>query len=420
MTPAARLSAAIEILDLYGERQAAPSGARLEPILARWGRENRYAGSKDRAAIGDRAHDCVRRWQSYGAAMGETGRGRVLASLIAEGLSPSQVEALFTGEGHAPSPLTAEERAALAKTPAPASDWPDWLLPELERSVADPEAEIEALSRRAAADLRVNSLKATVEEARAALGAEGVEADPAPLSPIGLRLVAPRRLGGLAAFRDGLVEPQDAASQAVALLGAAALREHEKPLALDYCAGGGGKALALAAALGGRGDVIAHDVAPERMADIPERARRAGARIDIARTPRDLEGCENRCDLVFVDAPCSGSGAWARHPDEKWRLTPERLAAVRAAQRDALITAARYVCAGGFLLYATCSLLACENRDQADWFLGRGGHFQPEPLAAHWGAAGIMAAAPEGCAAAFTPAVHGADGFFLALFRCAG
>ncbi|MGD1870753.1 MAG: RsmB/NOP family class I SAM-dependent RNA methyltransferase [Neomegalonema sp.] len=418
MTPSARLAAAIEILDIYLD---APT-ARLEPILGGWSRQNRYAGSKDRAAIAARVYDCVRRRRSYAALFGETGRGLTLASLAEEGLALVDVKALFSGEKYAPNPLRAEEEAGFsADIPATKPiDWPDWLWPALQRSVADPEAEAKAIARRASAELRVNTLKASIEQAQADLAADGVSTQLTPVSPLGLRLATPRKIRGLQAFRNGLGEPQDAASQAGALLGAAAVRDRAAPRVIDYCAGGGGKTLALAAALQGRGDLLAYDVAPQRMADIPERARRAGARIQIAGERDDLRGEENRCDLVLVDAPCSGSGAWARHADEKWRLTQSRLNALRQAQRDALREAAGYVCAGGLLLYATCSVLACENHDQADWFLGEKTKFRPEPLAQHWAAAGIKASAPDGNTARFTPARHGVDGFFLALFRCIG
>lgn len=356
MTPAARLSAAIEVLEAV---MSGPEPA--DRVLAAWGRAHRFAGARDRAAIADRVYLCLRRWRSLGWAMASSGtppaRAAVLGSALAEGLAP---EALAEGP-HAPAPLGPAELAALAHPPpmplAVRLDIPDWLEGPLRESLGPAfEAAVGALRDRAPVDLRVNTLRATREAAQAALAADGITAEPLDLCPTALRAPPGAPVARSRAYAGGLVELQDTASQAAAALAEARPGE----TVLDFCAGGGGKTLALAAAMEGRGRLVAHDAAPARLRDLPARAARAGARIEIA-TPASLAGLVGRCDLVFVDAPCSGSGSWRRDPGGKWRLTPARLADLRRVQAEILSEASRYVAPGGRLAYATCSLLAVEN-----------------------------------------------------------
>ena len=390
MTPAARVQAAVEVVDDW---QAGDEG--LDRVLTRWGRAHRFAGSGDRHAIADLVYDAVRRMRSAAGGAGSDGPadGRTLlrGSLTLDGADPA---ALFTGERHAPAPLTGAERhpaRALADAPRPVRlDLPDWLAPELAET---PDAVLEALRARAPLDLRANLLGASPAEAIAALAGDGIEAAPVPLSPTALRVAAgQRRVAASRAFRDGLVEVQDAASQAVADLAGARPGE----TVLDLCAGGGGKTLALAAAMAGRGRLLAHDIAPQRIAALPGRAARAGARVGIVGTA-DLAGLTGSCDLVFVDAPCSGSGAWRRNPDAKWRLTAGALDRLAATQDGLLDQAARLAAPAGRLLYATCSVLPRENAGRVDAFLGR---------APGWRVARRIAPAP--------PA---GDGFFGALLE---
>lgn len=471
MTPAARIAAAIEILDSWerafweeacsAARPEAPRGGAaqaggppaLDALLARWGRANRYAGARDRAAIADLVHDALRRRRSLAALVdpGEAlnrsaGRARMLALHLAEGLAAEAIAALFSGTGYGPEALTEAERAIVARlsdaaareavwaacAPDARADWPEWLWPALAASTDRPEAEAAALARRGAFDLRVNRSRATPEEARRRLAEEGVEAAPGPLSPLALRIAEPRRLGRSPAYLDGLIEPQDAASQATALTAAGALAAlgedggAPQGVVIDYCAGAGGKALAFAAErapgglLAGR-EILAHDVDPRRMAPLPERARRAGARIATAGA-RDLAGLAGRAALVFVDAPCSGSGAWAREAEAKWRLTPDRLDALRAMQRDALAGGARLVAPGGVLAYVTCSLLRAENEDAAQAFTAAAPDFAPLAIAPALRRAGLIGtdAAPGATALRFSPARDGAGGFFIALWRRKG
>ena len=363
MTPGARAAAAIEVLDHW---LASPRnhGGRAERLLREWGRSNRYAGSKDRRAIQDIVYACLRRMRSYGWSNGATGgRGLVIGHCLAEGVPP---EAWFSGEGYAPAPLNADELGDKGPAPDPVRyDHPDWLEAPLKAALGDGyAAAMTALGDRAPLDLRVNLLKTTREAAQKRLAAEGIETVPVALAETALRAASGTRVLTTTAYSDGQVEIQDAASQAAVALAAA----QPGMTVLDYCAGGGGKTLALAAAMQGKGKLIAHDIAPERMKDIAVRAKRAGARVDVRTTLSNLKGT---CDLVFVDAPCSGSGTWRREPEAKWVLTPERLDELCKMQREAFEAALAYVKPGGRIVYATCSVLAEENGAQVAAFLAR-------------------------------------------------
>ena len=401
MTPAARIAAAIELLD------AILAGAPAERALTNWGRANRFAGSGDRAAVRDHVFDALRCRGSYallggglsGGAASEgavSGRALMLGWARAEGHDPS---AFFTGAGHAPAPLSAAE-AALCATPLPAEaelagcDWPEWLQARLRADLgADYDAVSAAMRHRAPVFLRVNLARATPAQALAALEEEGIGAEPHPLADSALKVTAgARRLAQARAYREGLVELQDASSQAMLALAPVLAGQ----TVLDYCAGGGGKALALAAAQPGA-KITAHDIDAARMADIAPRAARAGARITLAR-PGALRG---RFDLVLVDAPCSGSGTWRRSPEAKWRLTPARLDELVALQAAILAQASGLVAPGGRLFYMTCSVLDVENSSQISAFLAGA------PAAAGWRLENSQRLLPGA----------GGDGFFGAVLR---
>jgi 16S rRNA (cytosine967-C5)-methyltransferase len=389
MTPAARIAAAIGLLDLW------LGGEPAERALTNWARANRFAGSGDRAAIRDHVFDAIRCRRSYAALGGaETGRGLMLGALRAAGSDPALV---FTGEGFAPAPLSADEANAgrpwEALDPLERLDCPDWLAPQLQDSLGDDfAAAMAALRSRAPVFLRVNLGRLDRDDAVEALSADGIVARPHPLASTALEVTeGARRIRGARAYLDGLVELQDAASQAlVEALGptpAGAART------LDYCAGGGGKALALAAA--GWGPVFAHDADAGRMRDLPERAARAGVRIGVLGPGKP--SAQGPFDLVLCDVPCSGSGAWRRQPEAKWTLTPAALDRLCRLQADILDEAARLVAPGGRLAYATCSMLRAENEDQALAFLSRAPGWRPE-LQRRW-----------------SP-LQGGDGFGLAIF----
>jgi 16S rRNA (cytosine967-C5)-methyltransferase len=395
MTPGARLSAAIELLDAIIANEPA------ERVLTRWARASRFAGSKDRAAVRDLVFDGLRRRRSLGwLGGGDTGRAIVLAGLHEEG---AELDALFTGEGFDPAQTTATERAALERDPAGAPpgvrlDVPDFLLDELAASLgADHDAVLAEMQARAPVDLRVNTLKSNPGAATVVLARDGVLVTTLAQAPSALRVVQnPRLVSASRAYTQGMVELQDLSSQ----LAAAFAEARPGMTVLDYCAGGGGKALALAAAMAGEGRLMAWDANPRRMQDLPVRARRAGARIEVldAATRAALGPV---CDVVFVDAPCSGTGAWRRKPDGKWRLTPRRLASFPPLQDAILDEAMRHVRPGGRLVYATCSLLRSENEDRTDAFLAR----HPG-----WTLADARRLGP----------LDGGDGFYVAAFQAPG
>ncbi|WP_323042273.1 RsmB/NOP family class I SAM-dependent RNA methyltransferase [Gemmobacter sp.] len=381
MTPGARVAAAIAVLDRVLAGEAA------EKALVNWARGSRFAGSGDRAVVRDHVFDGLRRMRSAAALGGAaTGRGLILGVLRAQGVDPAT---LFTGDGHAPAPVAAEE-AARPMTELEALDCPDWLAPQMQASLGGAFAQVmQAMQSRAPVFLRVNLRKGNVARAQALLAAEGITAQPHPLAETALEVTAgARRVAGSACYREGVVELQDAASQAVvqALPLADGLR------VLDYCAGGGGKTLAMGALA--RLDLTAHDADPRRMADLPARAARAGVRVKLA----ESHALSGGYDLVLADAPCSGSGAWRRQPEARWRLDAGRLAALNALQDEVLDKAAAQVRPGGWLAYATCSLLDCENTERVEAFLARNPRFAPDRQMR------------------LTP-LDGGDGFFLALLR---
>lgn len=356
MTPGARVAAAIEILDTI------EAGLAAEQALTRWARQSRYAGSKDRAAVRDHVFDVLRRKRSasvYGG--GFDGRALMIGALREGG---ADLEVLFTGEGHAPDVLSDTEARADHPELTQADRWnlPDWLIPDFTDSLGtDADKAALVLQARAPVTLRVNIQKSNRDAAIAALRQHEIEAVPNPLSETALTVMdGARRVRNAAPFLEGMVELQDAASQAVVDALPSGAR------CLDYCAGGGGKALAMAAI--GR-TVFAHDVEPARMRDLPNRGLRAGAEITPL-APSELRQ-HAPYDLVLCDAPCSGSGAWRRSPHGKWTLTQARLDALNRTQDAILAQACELVSGAGTLVYATCSVLKRENEDRLADFLSR-------------------------------------------------
>ncbi|MEM6939280.1 MAG: RsmB/NOP family class I SAM-dependent RNA methyltransferase [Pseudomonadota bacterium] len=355
MTPGARVAAAIEILD------AINAGHPAEVALTRWARRSRFAGSKDRAAIRDHVFD-AQRLRPRAAHAGRGTRGRALMIGLLR-LTGQPLDALFNGAGHAPAALTPEE----VQEPAPATDlatlWcvPGWQVPLFQSALgARAAATAEALQQRAPLSLRVNTAKTTLAKAQASLAEDGIATRVNPLSETALSITSgARRLRQSATYLQGLVELQDAASQAVADLVPSGGR------VLDYCAGGGGKTLALAA--DPTREVFAHDIDPKRMSDLPARAARAGANVRLLQ-PEELADV-GPYDTVLCDAPCSGSGAWRRSPEGKWALTPARLDALQAIQDEILAHAATLTKPEGTLIFATCSVFKEENEDRVAHFL---------------------------------------------------
>jgi 16S rRNA (cytosine967-C5)-methyltransferase len=446
MTPGARIQAAIELLGLI---EAAPVPA--ERVVTAYHRARRYIGSKDRRAVGDLVYAVLRGqarldwWLArVGAADGdEAGRPRrvVLAALVLiEGRGAEELAGLFDGGAYAPAPLEGPERALVAaltdrdltdpsQPPWIAVECPEWLWPEFEAGFGAAAAdELAAMIAPASLDLRVNTLKGDRAAARAALAEEGIAAEPAPLSPLGLRV--PVRPGGRPtlsagrAFESGLVEVQDEGSQLVAIL-----TDARPGMAVaDFCAGAGGKTLALAAAMAGEGPLSALDTDQRRLDRAVRRIKRAGARNVTRQRLVGEDWLAHRAGVfarVLVDAPCSGSGAWRRQPDARWRLSPEKLAGYRHTQARILAQAASVVAGGGRLVYATCSLLPSENEAQVAAFLDARPDFTVLPMDRVWAETMVPLggpAAPEpapfsGPFLQLTPARHGCDGFFAAVFE---
>ncbi|WP_170570412.1 RsmB/NOP family class I SAM-dependent RNA methyltransferase [Ruegeria atlantica] len=355
MIPAARVQASIEILDEI------LAGKPVEKALTNWARRSRFAGSKDRAAVRDHVFDALRCKRSFAALGGaETGRGLMIGAVRASG---GALDNLFTGDRHAPTVLTVDEAARGFVTEAEQFDIPEWLWPRFQSSLGGQAVEVaEALRHRAPVHLRVNLIKIDIAGAIAALDAEGIKAVVHPTCDTALEVTdGARKIAMSKAYTEGLVELQDAASQAVV----AALDLKPGMRVLDYCAGGGGKSLALAAHQGV--DVFAHDVNSARMRDLPARAERAGARVTLLSTS-ELAG-QAPFDVVLVDAPCSGSGSWRRAPAGKWALTENRLQELGEIQFGILDKLTSMTASGGVLAYATCSILDDENGCVVDRFL---------------------------------------------------
>jgi 16S rRNA (cytosine967-C5)-methyltransferase len=496
LTPSARLNAAAEVLDLIAQTRAP-----AESVLRRWGQGHRFAGSGDRRAITDRVYRCLRDRARLAWAMGDSdGRALVLGSLrFDDEAELFEIEALFEAGGYGPGPLTDDERTRLTKAPETAPAWveaglPDFAAADLEAVFGDDwMAEAQALiGARAPLDLRVNGGRASLDAVKAELQSEGLAPEATPWSVWGLRLPGspPTDVQALTAFREGRIEIQDEGSQLAAWLAGA----EPGMTVVDYCAGGGGKTLALAQAMGlapsglsdahkspfpldggrvgdggvhadgaaegaggegvqphappsarsartppsqpflhrgGRaleGALIACDVDQLRLDAIGPRLARAGLTVDLRRLGPEGQGVDDltaAADLVLVDAPCSGSGTWRRHPENAWRTTSTEVSNLHVLQREVLARAARLVRPGGRLAYVTCSVLARENEATATAFEAAHPNFRPRPITDALGApqftdearARLAALAAGGHTLRLTPRLTGTDGFFIALYE---
>ena len=433
MRPGARLAAAMDVIAAI-DREHRPASV----ALADWGRAHRFAGSGDRSAIGTLVFDALRRRRSLAALMSaDTPRALVLASAArAFAMTPDEIEAAIApGEAHAPAPLTGEERQCLqSKLPSDTpvdvrADLPAWLLSPLERAFGERlVAEGEAMAARAPIDLRVNTLKADRDKVLKALSRFGAE--PTPLAPHGIRIAAPvgaaraPNVEAEAAHGKGWFEVQDEGSQIAAALAGVGQRRQQ---VLDLCAGAGGKTLALAAAMNNTGQIYAYDKDRKQLRPIFERLTRAGVRNVQVMEGGDqaaLDALGARFDVVFIDAPCTGSGTWRRRPDSKWRLKPEALQQ-RIGDQDAVLSqGARFVKPGGRLVYVTCSVLPEENADRVAAFLDAHAGFALVPTEEAW-TASLGGQAPPSAdgrkeTLQLSPGLHGTDGFFIAILRRTG
>ncbi|MGH7015221.1 MAG: RsmB/NOP family class I SAM-dependent RNA methyltransferase [Stellaceae bacterium] len=433
MTPGAQVEAAIGLLAEI-DKGTAPA----DDIVADWFRRHRFAGSSDRAAISAHIYAVLRHRAELDWWIARTSndlpadaRRRLLAALaLVESWKASQIREACDGDRFRPAPLSDGENAMVSSLagrdlehkdmpPHVRGNYPEWLGPHLAAALGkDLARESTALNGEATLDLRANTLKGDRGKARIALQRAGVEAEMTALSPLGLRLKERVPLGTLPAFRDGLIEVQDEGSQIAALLADA----QPGMRVIDFCAGAGGKTLALAASMNNRGHLIASDISARRLERATERLRRAGASI-VQRL--HLSGARDKWvkrhkasfDRVFVDAPCTGTGTWRRNPDAKWRLKPEDLAELTALQADILDSASRLVKPGGRLVYATCSLLREEDEQQIESFMGAHPDFALLPAWRVWRDV-IGGKLPEkGTMLRLTPARHGTDGFFVAVLE---
>lgn len=391
MTPAARVQSAIEILDEV-IASARRGGTSADRIAAEWFRAHRFAGSKDRRAIRDLAWAAIR-------ACGEVPVSGRAAMLRLAG-DDATLAALFSGEGYGPAPISPGEPVAEAGAA------PRWLAERLAASGLD-HADQAALLTRAPLDLRANRLKTS----RGELAASLPEQAEFTAAPDGLRLAHGTPAESWPQFAAGLFEVQDAGSQIACM----ALDARPGERIVDLCAGGGGKTLALAAAMDNRGDLLACDIDRARLSRLPERALRAGAGVETrllnpGNEPAMLADWTGSADGVLVDAPCSGTGTWRRNPEARWRLSPEALGRYAAMQDGVLDIAAGLVRPGGRIGFITCSLLDQEGLDRVEAFLVRHPGWTAEALSPPLGRA-------RGQGWRLTPLHDGTDGFFFARLR---
>ncbi len=432
MRDGGKIEAAIEVLsDVL---------TRYQPVKAAmrdWGKRARYAGAQDRAYVSGLVLDTLRRRNSLAHAMGsDTPRALILAGLrYAWDWDLKQVEKALK-DPHAPSALTSDERANLLLAPDVTAeahiqgDYPEWLAPHMRRVFGDETViEASAMTRRAPVDLRINTLKTSPEKAGQAL--RTVQATPSDLLVSAYHIPAPeparraQSLLSIPAYSKGWVEVQDAGSQ----IAAAAANIQPGEQVLDYCAGGGGKTLAMAAASQGEGQIYAYDIDGRRLSALIPRLQRSGAcnvQLCHPQEPEALEALKGHMDVVFVDAPCSGTGTWRRKPDSKWRLTPKALAKRLEQQSDILRAAADYVKPGGRMVYATCSFLIEEDEDRIEVFLKENVQFSQESAAQAAIQSGMLTAqgahlvqAGQGASGGvrLTPYKAGTDGFYFATVR---
>lgn len=421
-----RLAGAIEVLDDIEARRRPVADA-----LKDWGLAHRFAGSGDRAAIGNIVYDALRMRLSHAWLMDDDSAAALgWAVLLRQwGLNAEALASEFDGDNFAPKPLTAEQLAAfssrdLADAPLNVQgDIPDWIQPSFEAAFGEDWLdEAKALAGRPTLDLRVNTIKAHRDKVLKALDRTSAQA--ARIARFGIRIPAGEgasRLPNVTAelsFQKGWFEVQDEGSQIVSDL----VDAKEGDQVLDFCAGGGGKTLAIAAVMNNKGQVHAYDADRKRLAPIIERLKRAGTRnVQVHDSLRGIDSLKGHVDRVLVDAPCTGTGTWRRRPDTKWRLTVRNLQERVAQQQEALSEAAAYVRPGGELLYVTCSVLPEENDAQATAFCAANPEFEIAPTLDSWdrlfGKDAPRPRSQNGLSVTLSPASTDTDGFFFCRMR---
>ena len=423
MRPAARLQTLSELLaETLSSRQAA------DFIVKQWGRQNRFAGSKDRRFLSDGLFTILRHYGNLRDRLGAD--DPLLITLLAYidvvdeavKITLDEALALADGQAHAPSPLSPEQIDCLrqaqekpANSRAGQLSVADWLLADLDAGLGpQADAVMQAMRQRAPLDVRVNTLKGDAAQASVALQNEGFSVQPHGFVSNALRLALPANVTASQAFEDGLIEVQDAGAQAVAQFAA----PQPFQTVLDYCAGAGGKSLAMAALMNNRGRLIVHDSDTRRMRPIIDRAARAGVSIIETADAHGLKPLVGGCDVVMADVPCSGSGRWRRSPETKWRLSQESLLALNNVQLNIMKKAADYVAPNGRLVYVTCSVFASENERIIKRFLASQPAFEldvepPQDTSSH----GLAAALKTAGFIQLNPVSSDTDGLFCAVLR---
>lgn len=425
MTPSARLASSIDLLTAMEAAPRKPADAVANSFF----RERRYIGGGDRRAVSGLVWDVMREWRRLSWHLEQSGaetptpRTLAAACLAFKGTPIRDVASLFSDGRFAAGALTFKEKNVLSALAEKSLDdprmpravkleLPDWLLPKLEETFGDTlEEELAALSEPATLDLRVNILRNSRQEAQKALAREGLHATLTPLSPWGLRLNGRQPVTSTTPFKDGRVEIQDEGSQLVAaILGAA-----PQMRILDYCAGAGGKTLALAMMMENKGHIAACDVAEKRLDGAVRRLRRAGVHnVEQHLLQAGDKWAKRRSasfDRVLVDAPCSGTGTWRRNPDARLRMTEQDLEELLTKQAEILDKASTLVKLGGRLVYATCSVLRAENADQVEAFLRR----KPDFKLVASDSSALPEKLKETSMFSLSPRQNGTDGFFAAV-----
>ena len=429
MIPAARLQAT---LDLMSEVESAPRP--VDAVTSGWFRTRRHFDDKDRGAVLELLYALLRHrarlgWWLARHGRDDTPRNRLLAWLVlAEGKTPEQTRRLFGGAKFAPAALTDHEYALVVKLqgasmvhPAMSDEvrleCPPWAVAPLRQRFGDAfAAELAALLTPPPLDLRVNPIKSTRETVLRELKDLGLRAEATRFAPCGIRVRERISLARLPGLKSGEIEIQDEGSQLVAML----LDARPGERVADFCAGAGGKTLAIAAQMNNKGRVVACDVNEARLKRCAERLRGAGlhnaeTRLLASETDRWVKRHKGGFDRVLVDAPCTGTGTWRRNPDARWRAPEEKgLENLVALQVRILASAARLVKPGGRLVYATCSLLSEENEEQVAAFLAAHPAFSVVPLSQ---AAPYLTDSALPDYLSLTPARHDTDGFFAAVLQ---
>ncbi|MEM6781679.1 MAG: RsmB/NOP family class I SAM-dependent RNA methyltransferase [Pseudomonadota bacterium] len=419
MKAASRIQTAIEILDKIAE-----SLIPMDNTIRDYMHHRRYIGSKDRAAIVERVYRIIRhyarlKWLIEQSGQLTTPRNFVIADLSWHG---EDMTNLFTGDKHAPQPLTDEEKEWSGKLTDHASmpvsaevECPEWAEEKLRGLFGDDfERQMRAMTEGASLDLRVNTVKGSRQKAKEMLAAQEVTTHETPYSPFGLRVEGKAFMSATKAFSKGLVEIQDEGSQLIAL----ACDVKPGMRILDYCAGAGGKTLGLAAMMENKGNIVAMDIDTRRLEKGRSRFRKAGIHNVELRSLADdknkkwLRRQKGAIDVVLVDAPCSSSGTWRRNPDLRWKQYGPSLDEIKEMQADILSRVADKVKPGGKLVYATCSLFREENEEQVEKFLADHSEYSVLNLAENWAYGDFSC---EGPYLRLTPADHNTDGFFTAV-----